>query len=355
MKKEDILNQNEIDALMDVFTDRKSEVPSRKGKTPRKKSVTKKASQIEKVEQQYDSQAMKNRTWVRLQNYIQKTSNTISQILKSSLSELMENRVTVSTANLAEEPIPYIEFLESINSPSCLGIFTSKNRVSEVAIIELDLNLAYAIIDKLMGGVGDTYMGITKPLSELELELITDSMKNIQDDLDQALKLDLEIETVVTHPHNVPINSPYELVVPFTFDAVIDSTSAQGGAGASGEDGASSHVVTLGLPYIALESKFQAPQNSNILEKKKIDHYEIIQQNPFINMPLNLQIQFPKLEMTIKKLMELEVGSIIDLNMEPDLGDIKVDVLVERCPKYKGQLGMFGKYKAIEIISKPSR
>lgn len=353
MKKEDILDQNEIDALMDVFTDRKPEAPVAKGKTPRKKSVTKKASQIEKVEQQYDTQAMKNRTWVRLQNYIQKTSNTISHILRSSLSELMENSVTVSIATLAEEPIPYIEFLDSINSPSCLGIFTSQNGVSEIAILELDLNLAYAIIDKLMGGIGDTYMGITKPLSELELELITDSMKNIQDDLDQALKLDLEIETVVTHPHSVPINSPYKLVVPFTFDVVVDSTSAQGGA--SGEDGASSHVVTLGFPYIALESKFQAPQNSNMLEKRKIDYYEIIQQRPFINMPLTLQIQFPKLEMTIKKLMELEVGSIIDLNMESNLDDIKVEVLVERCPKYQGQLGMLGKYKAIEIISKPSQ
>ena len=329
MKREEILSKEEIDALMNVF--------SKKPRTPLPPvdgGIIYNHFRVEK-------------NWEELKKQLEKITGLFSRLLVSSLSELLRHDVVLNTF-VIEPPVAYESFLASVNNPSCIGVLTSPGIT---ALLELDLNLAYTIVDIMLGGKGDNYLEVVRALTDLELEVMKKPVERILKNLDKVLNLELQLEDIFTYPSQIRINSPYEVVIPLVFDVMFEEATTNSPTAYAVGSMPSKNIrkITFCIPRIALESQFSNQNTVSIDDKKKDKYCETIKKGAFSSLPLRLQAIFPKTEITIGRLMEMKVGDTIDLNMQPDADVIEVELLVEGCPKFIGKLGAIGRYKALEI------
>ena len=359
MKREEILSQEEIDALMNVFSKKALEDEA----TSETELTTESAfhpsglprdSRQEKDEIEHKDRFLLGIDWEKTKKQFETISELLSHSLTSSLSEILKRDVVLNNF-IVEKPVAYEDFLASMNSPSCIGVLTSEmSRIT--ALLELDLNLAYSVIDIALGGKGDNYLKVTRALTDLELRLMKKPMEQILLNLDKALNLKLRLEGVFTYPSQININSSHEVVVPIAFDIMDQESTTEKALRASTQSpdettsSKSTYTIIFCIPRIALESQFSNQNNVSIDDKKKSRYYEAIRKNPLIDVPLRLQAYFPKSEITIGKLMEMKIDDTIVLDMHKDDDVIEVELLVEECSKFKGKLGAIGRYKAVEII-----
>ena len=386
MKKEEILSQEEIDALMTVFskktladetlneTDAEGQSQEPLGRLAslrsnqaeqseyKPKSLVNEINTItgltshESASSRYPKQSKNgieykdrfpliDKKWEKLKKQVELISESLSYSLTNSLSELLRHDFVLN--NLAvENPVSYEDFLASMNSPSCISVINSEIPGMTV-LLELDLNLAYSIIDIILGGKGDNSLTVTRALTSLELKLIKKPVERILSNLSSILNLKLHLEEVFTYPSQININSLNEMVIPLSYDIMPGDIKEEDETTFSKPI----HTVIFCIPRITLESNLSNQNIASIDDKDDNNKYsEIIQKSPFINLPLRLQAHFPKAEVTIGKLLEMDIGETIVLDMHPDDDLIEVELLVEGCPKFKGGLGAIGRYKAVEII-----
>ncbi|HIE28970.1 TPA: hypothetical protein EYP66_16975 [Candidatus Poribacteria bacterium] len=359
MKKEEILSQEEIDALMEAFSQ----------KTPEDKAINEteitdeselRLSALPRYPRQ-EKDEIENKVCPRAKRRdgfldridkngerLKKRSERISQLLNhslvSSLSNLLRRDVVLNNSAV-EQPLTYEDFLASMNNPSCIGVLISE--MSEITVLlKLDLSLAYSIIDITLGGKGDGYLKVQRALTDLELKLMEKPMERILEILDKTLNLKLRLEEVFTYPSQISINSSHEVVVPFAFDIMLKEFITEYETTSSKP----THTITFCLPIMAMESQLSNQNSAGVDLKKKDKYLEAIQKSILIDVPLRLQAHFPKTEITIGKLMEMKIGDTIVLGMNQDDDVIEVELLVEGCPIFNGKLGAIGRYKAVEII-----
>jgi flagellar motor switch protein FliM len=280
--------------------------------------------------------------WAELKQQFEKMSQLLNYSLVASLSDILRRDVILDNFAM-QQPVAYEDFLVSMNSPSCIGRFTSE--ISGItALLALDLNSAYAIIDIILGGQGDNSLKAVRALTDLELKFMCKPMEQILANLDGYLNLTLQLADVYTYPSQINLNSSHELVVPLVFN-LMESTMAD-----ETRPTESNYTITLCLPHTAVESAFRH-QNKPSVDLKKTDKYcQVIQKSPFLDMPLRLQVHFPQIEVTIGKLMAMKTGEIIVLDTHKNDDVIEVELLLEDYPRFKGKLGAIGRYKAVEII-----
>lgn len=346
MKREEILSQEEIDALMQVFSKKASTEPHsyacpealRRDEATSETQVEHSDFIEDEIEEKDNLKKRIDKNFQKLKKQSKRISELFSHSLVSSLSELLRRDVVLKNS-VVEQPLFFEDFFASMNNPSCIGVLTFE--MSKItALLELDLNLAYSIIDITLGGSGDNLIKSKRALTDLELKLMRKPMEQILFSLDKALNLKLQLEEVLTYPSSINLNSYHEVVVPFAFDIMPEEYIQN----------PPTYMITFTLPRIALESQF-SNQNTIKIDLKKGDKYlEAIKKSPLIDVPLRLVAQIHSAEITIGKLMEMKIGETIVLGMHKDDDLIEVELSVEGCPKFKGKLGAIGRYKAVEII-----
>ena len=77
--------------------------------------------------------------------------DNFTRLLNNSLSVYLRTRVEATIVSI--EQISYGDFIASIGIPSILGIF-SMDPLPGSGIVQVDLNLVFSIIDRLLGGPG---------------------------------------------------------------------------------------------------------------------------------------------------------------------------------------------------------
>jgi len=361
LNKEEILSQEEIDALMNVFSKKTledealseteltgTEVPNdesafRSYASPRyPRQASSGSEKGDEIEHKDGDRIDEN--FEKLEKPFERICELFSHSLVSSLSGLLRHDVTLNNF-VVEKPVAYEDFLASMNNPSCIGIFTPGiSRIT--ALLELNLNLAYSIIDIMLGGKGENSLKSVRALTDLELNFMRKPMEEILGKLDEYLNLESQLEEVYTYPSQININSSRELVVPIAFEIMAEEST-------TGDETIPSkpiQTITFCIPRTAMESEFSNQNNASIDLKEKDEYLEAIKKSTLTDVPLCLQAHFPKAEVTIGKLMEMKTGEIIVLDMHQDDDVIEVDLLVEECPKFKGKLGAIGRYKAVAII-----
>ena len=112
-----------------------------------------------------------------------------ARYLGSSLSEILMTTVDVECVHI--EQLAYEEYLASLLAPSCIGVF-SMEPLETLGAIEINLMLAFSIIDRVLGG-----SGISEPynrkLTDIEEMVISKVMKRVlkvlQESWQQSLKM----------------------------------------------------------------------------------------------------------------------------------------------------------------------
>ncbi len=141
--------------------------------------------------------------------------DNFTRLLNNSLSVYLRTRVEATIVSI--EQISYGDFIASIGIPSILSIF-SMDPLAGSGIVQVDLNLAFSILDRLLGGPG-WYPTKLRDLSDIERTLMQRFMARMLNSYREAwnylLTLSLKIEALDSNPQFIPRIIPLDQIVAF--------------------------------------------------------------------------------------------------------------------------------------------
>ncbi|TCS82947.1 flagellar motor switch protein FliM [Tepidibacillus fermentans] len=246
-------------------------------------------------------------------------------------------RTFVQFTVVSVDQLPYEEFIRSIPKMTILNIFEAKPLEGRM-VIEVNPNIAYAMMDRVLGGPGIAPDKIGN-LTEIETMIMESMFRKVLDYFQEVWKNIIDInprlEMMEVNPQFMQIVSPNETVAVISFNTKIGDTSG---------------MVNLCLPHVVLEPIMPKLSSHNwFSEQKKIANQEDVKklQKRIRFAALPIKVELGHTEITISDLLQLDVGDVIQLDKnvkEPlvaSVGDV---------PKYYVQPGLSKGKIAVQII-----
>jgi flagellar motor switch protein FliM len=253
----------------------------------------------------------------------------------ASLSALLRTIVELKLTSV--DQLTYSEFVFSLENPTCFNLINASPLEGQL-ILDINLSLLFPIIDRLLGGGADTGTTIRRPLTEIELRLvsrITDLFcKEMKHAWGNVLDIDLSIDRVESNPQLVQIVPPNEVVVLISFELSL---------------GESRGMMNLCIPFNSIERiSTRLSSNSWVTYGKKTATTENIQRisNQLSDAVVEVVVDLAETNISTSDLIGLRVGDIIAT--EKDVARPLV-VSIEGRPKFHAQPGAFKGRKAIQI------
>ncbi len=256
--------------------------------------------------------------------------------LGTYLSAQLRTAVTVDV--LSVEQITYDEFIRSIPNPTILGIF-SMPPLEGNAILEINPNLGFAVLDRMFGGPGQSIekvRGLTE-IEETVMDRICDKMLYyLEEPWSIIAPLKPMLDRIDSNPQFTQIVSPSEMVVIVSLETQLGGVMG---------------MINLCIPYLVLEP---------IINKLNVHYYyssTTRQRDPGNTRAIKNRIQEAQIPVrvllgrtviTVADLIELNVGDVIPLErrMDEDL-----EVIIGNNTKYLAKPGTYSNRAAVQITT----
>ena len=316
----DILSNEELDTLLSAVDD--GEISLGSGESRRR----------EKRISNYDFKKPNrfSRDQLRVLQYMHKNA---SQLMSSSLASALRIGVEVQLVSIGQ--LTYEAFITSLADPICMNV-VSLSPLEQMGVLTMDLPLAYAIMERMLGGPGDIPESV-RPMTQLEETIVSQAidliLQNLRDSWKDVVDLELKVERKEMNPGFVHVVPGPEIVLLITFSV--------GGQLASGE-------VKFCIPYLSLES---------ILGKLGTEHmgFQSSRAKPtdrtFIakhleDTPIEFSAVLGTAELTIAELLSLQAGHVLRLDSK---ASDPVICSVEDQAKFLAKPGLSGSKVAVGV------
>lgn len=322
----DVLSQEEIDRLL--------------------QAVSSGEVSIEEIKKEEEEKKVKPYDFRRPSKFSKEHIRVFDMIHENfarSVSTYLSGRVrTFTNINLASiDQISYEEFIRSLPIPSFIVVFTAPEFVGN-AIIEMNLEIFYTILDLILGGPGIPHVKRTP--SDIETSIMRKEIINILTNLAQAWSeiyhFVPSIESIENNPQFVQIAPPNEMVLLVSLFVTVGKTEG---------------FLNVCWPS-SLTEPFMDRLTSRswfITKREQVSERMVqdLQQN-IKTMNIVLSAVLGETLLTVKEILDLEIGDVIRLRTHKD-GEITVEVHGK--PKFMAQPGIFKGHKAAKItrILKP--
>lgn len=241
--------------------------------------------------------------------------------LSSSLPVLMRTMSVVTLMSVEQQA--YAEYLQGLTDPTAL--FTlSMHPLPGVAAIEMSPSVAFPVIDRLLGGVGQD-MEDPRAVTEIEQRILEGFLKVVTDDLRTTWKpladLDLQVLGRETRPQMLQIVAPNEAVLTIVFQVQI--AEARG-------------TMSLCLPAITLEPVIQNLNQSVYSRSREVPPDQtraLLDLLTNVRFPVAAELRATKT--AIDDLLNLSPGDVLRLDHRVDQA---VAVSVGGVIKFQGDL-----------------
>ncbi|SFG01644.1 flagellar motor switch protein FliM [Sporolactobacillus nakayamae] len=319
----DVLSQSEIDALLSALST--GEMDAEELKSEEKKSKIRVYDFKRAL--RFSKDQIRSLTRIH-ENY--------ARLLTSYFSAQLRTYVQISVASV--DQLPYEEFIRSIPSATVLNIIEAPPLEGHL-IAEVNPNIAYAMLDRLLGGSGES-MNKIENLTEIETDLmkglfegslpaLKEAWSSVEHDIDPIL---IELET---NPQFLQLVSPNETVIVISLSAMI---------------GKSSGMINLCLPHVVLEPIIPKLSMHYWMSEKKNDitteEYQSLKksvEHSYVTLTANLGHS----QITVNELLNLNVGDVIKLDQHLNQ-PLRIDV--GEFSKFIAQPGKRQKRIAVQII-----
>jgi flagellar motor switch protein FliM len=254
----------------------------------------------------------------------------------AALSALLRTIVELKLTSV--DQLTYSEFVFSLENPTCFNLINARPLEGQL-ILDINLSLLFPIIDRLLGGGNDASPPARRPLTEIELRLVSKITDLFCAEMKHAwgnvLDLDLSIDRVESNPQLVQIVPPNEVVVLISFELTL---------------GEARGMMNLCIPFNSIERiSGRLSSNSWISYGTKKATPENIQRisNRLNGAVVDVVVELAETNISTSDLIGLRVGDIIATEKDVERPLI---VSVEGRPKFHAQAGAFKGRKAIQVI-----
>jgi flagellar motor switch protein FliM len=317
----EVLSQSEIDALLKALDS--GEVDAKEIKEESK----------EKKVRKYDFRNPQKIAKDQLRT-LEIIHENFGRLLQTFLSGYLRAPTKVSI--LTVDQYAYSEFSNSIPNPAFLSIVKFQPLNGDI-IIDVTNKVAFAVIDRLLGGYGEK-VEEERNFTEIELTLLKRIINRILGLLRQAwenvIELDPVLEKIETNPQFAQIISPTETVALITMNITVGSTEG---------------MMNICIPHLAIEpilnklsTKFWFSNNSKGISENDIKLVE----KRLKNSPIILKAQLGTARLTVRELLDLQIGDVIKLNKKE--GD-EIKVLINSNTKFNGIPGTKNNRMSVKI------
>ncbi len=266
---------------------------------------------------------------------LQMINENFARLLSTFLSAYLRSYVEVTVASV--DQVTFDEFMRSLPSPTIMGIF-SADPMEGSAVIESHPNIMYSIIDRVLGGPGET-VEASRELTEIEETVVTKVYDRMLDNMKEAWKnvgdLKPRFERIETNPQFTQMISPNEMVAVTAFSVSIEEMEG---------------IINICLPYIFLEpviTRLSARYWFSTGHVKKATEEEtqaLDQRLKATEVPLIAHLGTTNI--TVGELLNLREGDVISLDKSTDE---EVEILVGERKKFKGAPGKINKKLGVQI------
>ena len=260
---------------------------------------------------------------------------SFARLLNTYMSSHLRTLVNVDVASV--EQLTYQEFVQSIANPSfitILGVPPLKGNI----IFEISSEIAFAYIDRVFGGDGNTSMKV-RVLTEIEeavmRRFVENSMSRFKESWANVTEMNPILEATESNPQFTQIVPPNDMVVIVTLHTKLGEVEG---------------FMNICIPYLVLEpimskltttfwvaasvAKDENKGQANII-RQKLNRTKV----PFV-------VEVGRVQITIKEFLTLGFGDVLQLNTK-----VKEDFpcMVGTNPKFYCRPGTFGKKLAVQI------
>ena len=322
----DVLSQAEVESLLSAMDGRESDVIA--------DAATSRLKHREKISP-YDFKRPE-RVGKEQMRSLQTMHEGFGRNFGAALSALLRSIVELKLTSV--DQLTYSEFVFSLENPTCFNLINAAPLEGQL-ILDINLSLLFPIIDRLLGGGSDSTPPARRPLTEIELRLvsrITDLFcKEMKQAWENVLELNLSIDHVESNPQLVQIVPPNEVVVLISFELTIGD--ARG-------------MMNLCIPFNSIERiSTRLSSNSWVSYGKKTATPENIKRigGQLSAAVVEVVVDLAETNISTSDLIGLRVGDIIATEKEVERPLV---VSVEGRPKFHAQPGAFKGRKAIQVL-----
>lgn len=317
----DVLSQNEIDALLAALSSGEMD-----------------AEELKKEDTQRKIRSYDFKRAVRFSKdhirSLTRIHENFARYLTTYFSAQLRTFVQINVVQV--EQLPYDEFIRSIPKMTILNIFEAEPLEGRM-VLEVHPNVAYAMLDRLLGGSGSAPSKINS-LTEIETTIMERIFSRAFESLQEAWKTIIDIsprmEGLETNPQFMQIVSPNETIALISLSTKIGDTTG---------------MINLCIPHVVIEP---------IMPKLSVHHWFVSQKKlraPEEVDALQYRVSKAKLpivaelgesQLTIREFLGLTVGDVISLDKPLNNG---LSIKVGNQLKFIGSPGTVKDHIAVQI------
>lgn len=308
----DILSQNEIDELLKALNTGEIDVHQMQTTTQEKK--------------------IKNHDFRRPSKFAKDHLKTL-HIINENYARLVTNflsgylRTLVQVDVISVEPLQYLEFTNSISNPVVLGVvdFTPLNGQ---IILEMAPNIAYALIDRILGGRGSSIEKV-RGFTEIELaiieRIIIQVLNLMREPWENVITIRPRLEKIETNAQFAQIISPNEIVALVTLSARVGEVEG---------------MINICIPHMVVEpiiSKLSTRLWFSTIEKETTRETKESIEIKIETTKVPVRAILGRTVISVNEFIELQPGDVIPLDSSVS-GDL--EILVGDLLKFYGTPGV---------------
>ncbi|MCC9657529.1 flagellar motor switch protein FliM [Rhodopirellula halodulae] len=262
---------------------------------------------------------------------------SIARNFGASISGLLRTMIEVKL--LSVDQLTYSEFVFSLDNPSCFNVIKPLPLEGHW-VLDIAPGLAYAIIDRMLGGDPVPGETIRRPLTEIETRLmcrVVDLfLEQIVPAWENVIHLEPTIHTTESNPQLAQIVPPNEVAILVGFEVLL---------------GKNRGMMNLCIPFNSIE-KYNAKLSRNgwvgygKTNPTKQTRRRIA--DSIDAAPVDVVVTLARSKIRTSDLLELAVGDIITTEQE---ASAPLELSVQDVPKFAAIAGAFKGKKAIQIQS----
>ncbi len=318
----DILSQSEIDALLEALSSGSLNVEEVISDEKKKKIKT------------YDFRRPNKFSKDQLRTLVMLHEN-LARFLTTTLSAYLRAMVRIQVVSI--DQLTYEEFTKSLNNPTIMNIISFKPLEGSSMIFEIAPQIAFAIVERLLGGAGRPVDKI-RELTDIEeiviKRVILKTLNNFKEAWQAVAELTPVFESIELNPAFTQIVPPTDMIVLITMETKIAETSG---------------LMNICLPFVLLEpivNKLNAQFWFTRTSKSAINDSAPLIQNQLNKAMIEVSVELGTTMISVGDLLNIGVGDVIPLEKS-----VKgtLDIKIGNKIKYKGSPGVSGNKMGVQI------
>lgn len=258
------------------------------------------------------------------------------RLLYTNLPAYLRKNVQVEVMN--SEAVAYSEFSNALSNPVLLGIVDFEPLKGNI-LIELATNSGYAIIDRMLGGEGNT-LDRKREFSEIEIIIIerimTICVDLLREPWQNVVAIQPRLIRIETNPQFAQIISPQEMIAIVTLNLRIGDVEG---------------LMNVCLPYMCLEEvmdKLNTKYWFSTMKERDENTYEEAIETLISKAEIPIKAILGASTISVNDFVNLQKGDIIKL--DATVGQ-ELDVYVGNIKKFRALPGSSSENYAVRVTS----